>query len=348
MKTECGHFGTLVNVIIPSPNPNGNQVSGVGKVFFEYADTKNSTKARTGLYGTRWCHMYAVLAAHGIPQINSQMLHQLSICKEVLDINISEWFTPAKNGIANQYEMLISDISLVERLTTQDKVRKWGSYDLMMCPLCSNDMDSHNHLFFECEFSNKLWNMVKRRIEYHSSGQNWQDIITELSTLQNGNTIGSIIRRLCFAACVYLIWQERNNRIFKNEKRSNESMFIILNDTIKWRLSSLKFKSSQAVLKAAEIWGFKNECYMKLNSRMGSVKKYQIHFSWHSVSAIGMMTASELHGCLGQLCPKDPKISICALVIGIASDERWRYLVQLMHCSGDVIGSFQLMNGKCS
>nr|GEW42238.1 splicing factor U2af large subunit B isoform X2 [Tanacetum cinerariifolium] len=34
MKTECGQFRTLVNVIIPRPNPHGDQVSGVGKVFF--------------------------------------------------------------------------------------------------------------------------------------------------------------------------------------------------------------------------------------------------------------------------------------------------------------------------
>lgn len=54
MKTECGQFGTLVNVVIPRPNPNGVQVSGVGKVFLEYADTESSTKARAGLYGRKF------------------------------------------------------------------------------------------------------------------------------------------------------------------------------------------------------------------------------------------------------------------------------------------------------
>ncbi|GJZ78142.1 hypothetical protein Tco_0642814 [Tanacetum coccineum] len=44
-------------------------------------------------------------------------------------------------------------------------------------------------------------------------------LITKLSRMQNGNTIGSIIRRLCLAACVYLIWQERNNRVFRDVRR---------------------------------------------------------------------------------------------------------------------------------
>ncbi|KAD2805756.1 hypothetical protein R6Q59_029237 [Mikania micrantha] len=54
MKIECGKFGSLVNVVIPRPNPNGEPVAGVGKVFLEYADTESSTKARTGLNGRKF------------------------------------------------------------------------------------------------------------------------------------------------------------------------------------------------------------------------------------------------------------------------------------------------------
>ncbi|GKC89882.1 reverse transcriptase zinc-binding domain-containing protein [Tanacetum coccineum] len=31
-------------------------------------------------------------------------------------------------------------------LTTQDKVKRWGSFDMMAYPLCYEDMDSHEHL----------------------------------------------------------------------------------------------------------------------------------------------------------------------------------------------------------
>ncbi|XP_076889532.1 splicing factor U2af large subunit A-like isoform X2 [Bidens hawaiensis] len=54
MKVECGKFGSLVNVVIPRPNPNGQPVAGVGKVFLEYADTESSTKARAGLNGRKF------------------------------------------------------------------------------------------------------------------------------------------------------------------------------------------------------------------------------------------------------------------------------------------------------
>ncbi|KAL7231976.1 hypothetical protein ACSBR2_010068 [Camellia fascicularis] len=54
MRIECGKFGTLVNIIIPRPNPNGEPTPGVGKVFLEYADVESATRARQGLNGRKF------------------------------------------------------------------------------------------------------------------------------------------------------------------------------------------------------------------------------------------------------------------------------------------------------
>ncbi|KAL7193114.1 hypothetical protein ACSBR2_024844 [Camellia fascicularis] len=54
MKTECGKFGTLVNVVIPRPNPNDEPTPGLGKVFLEYVDVDSATKARQGLNGRKF------------------------------------------------------------------------------------------------------------------------------------------------------------------------------------------------------------------------------------------------------------------------------------------------------
>ncbi|KAL7603037.1 hypothetical protein Lser_V15G19748 [Lactuca serriola] len=55
IKAECGKFGSLVNVVIPRPNRDGEPTPpGVGKVFLEYMDTKNATKARAELNGRKF------------------------------------------------------------------------------------------------------------------------------------------------------------------------------------------------------------------------------------------------------------------------------------------------------
>ncbi|XP_026433017.1 splicing factor U2af large subunit B-like isoform X2 [Papaver somniferum] len=54
MRVEGGKFGTLMNIVIPRPQPNGEPSPGLGKVFMEYNDVEGSSKARAGLNGRRF------------------------------------------------------------------------------------------------------------------------------------------------------------------------------------------------------------------------------------------------------------------------------------------------------
>uniref|UniRef100_A0A1J3GD50 Splicing factor U2af large subunit n=1 Tax=Noccaea caerulescens TaxID=107243 RepID=A0A1J3GD50_NOCCA len=54
MRQEGGKFGTLTNVVIPRPSPNGEPVPGLGKVFLKYAETDSSSRARTGMNGRKF------------------------------------------------------------------------------------------------------------------------------------------------------------------------------------------------------------------------------------------------------------------------------------------------------
>ncbi|GKE08566.1 reverse transcriptase zinc-binding domain-containing protein, partial [Tanacetum coccineum] len=47
-------------------------------------------------------------------------------------------------------------LAVQDKLTTQDKIIQWGSYDGLCCALCKNDTDSHSHLFFECGYSREV------------------------------------------------------------------------------------------------------------------------------------------------------------------------------------------------
>ncbi|XP_076894371.1 splicing factor U2af large subunit A-like [Bidens hawaiensis] len=54
IKIECGKFGSLVNVVIPRPNPNGVVEPGFSTIPLQYADTVSSRKAWAGLNGRRF------------------------------------------------------------------------------------------------------------------------------------------------------------------------------------------------------------------------------------------------------------------------------------------------------
>ncbi|KEH36535.1 splicing factor U2af large subunit A isoform X2 [Medicago truncatula] len=54
MRDECRKFGTLVNVVIPRPNPNGELSTGIGKVFLEYSDCTACLAAKNALNGRKF------------------------------------------------------------------------------------------------------------------------------------------------------------------------------------------------------------------------------------------------------------------------------------------------------
>ncbi|KAF3965025.1 hypothetical protein ACB098_05G083900 [Castanea mollissima] len=54
MRDECSKFGTLVGIIIPRPDQNGDWIPGVGKVFLEYSDISGCANARNALNGRKF------------------------------------------------------------------------------------------------------------------------------------------------------------------------------------------------------------------------------------------------------------------------------------------------------
>ncbi|XP_071727851.1 uncharacterized protein [Rutidosis leptorrhynchoides] len=110
------------------------------------------------------------------------------------------------------------------RLKTQDTLKDWerNAHTNILCSLCNLQQDSHDHLFFECPFS--------------------------LQICMN------VVPKLVFAAMVYYIWQERNNRLFGGKSRSVDQMFKVIFSTVRLKLLSLKFKESRDVRVLKDNW----------------------------------------------------------------------------------------------
>lgn len=145
-------------------------------------------------------------------------------------------------------------LAIQNKLVTQDKLKKWGTYDMMVCTLCYEAMDSHQHLFFDCKYAKQFWLKVCLKMGLSWEEMEWNDTINFFAEMDNGNTIKSIVRRLCLAASVYMIWKERNYRLFKEEKRSVDELFEVFKETVRLRLASLKAKPTSSVFKVQDDW----------------------------------------------------------------------------------------------
>ncbi|GJV76374.1 hypothetical protein Tco_1507958 [Tanacetum coccineum] len=62
------------------------------------------------------------------------------------------------------------------------------------------------------------------------------------------NTIWSVIQRLAFGASVYFIWQERNFRLFGGQSRTEDAVFKITVDSVRYRIIGLKLWNEKSPL----------------------------------------------------------------------------------------------------
>lgn len=64
----------------------------------------------------------------------------------------------------------------------------------------------------------------------------------------------SVVSKLLFAAATYIIWQERNNRIFKAQKRSQAQVVDLIKSTVRLKLLSCRFKKTAKVEDLLRVW----------------------------------------------------------------------------------------------
>nr|GEW02599.1 hypothetical protein [Tanacetum cinerariifolium] len=83
-------------------------------------------------------------------------------------------------------------------------------------------------------------------------------IVDFLNLLANKRTTRSVIVKLVFAASCYFIWQERNNRLFSKQKRSEDQVIEAIKSTVRLKLLSCKFKKTKNVQMYLHQWELPN------------------------------------------------------------------------------------------
>ncbi|GJX27994.1 RNA-directed DNA polymerase, eukaryota, reverse transcriptase zinc-binding domain protein, partial [Tanacetum coccineum] len=149
-------------------------------------------------------------------------------------------------------------LAIKEKLVTQDKLIKWYPQKVVCCPFCQRIPDSHEHLFFQCKPVAEVWKIVKGRARIKTNAVKWADIIKDMAKTTNQNSIWNIIGKLCLAATVYYVWQERNGWIFNKESRDCDTLIKLIFEDVRARLMSLKTKTSDVMETAGNEWQEKN------------------------------------------------------------------------------------------
>lgn len=99
-----------------------------------------------------------------------------------------------------------------------------GIIDVQDCVICSNEIETIGHLFFNCELSKEV---SKRILEEMGINRQIGDSAREWSFIARrckGRSKKARKTKNLVATTVYAIWCERNRRLFQNESLGNNSM----------------------------------------------------------------------------------------------------------------------------
>ncbi|XP_021996282.1 uncharacterized protein LOC110893484 [Helianthus annuus] len=145
------------------------------------------------------------------------------------------------------------------KLLTQDKILKWDlarrkNMNMMCCLLCYADVDSHDHLFFECQFSSQVWSLVRGNVNMDNVQPKWSSIVNWLMVRSQSKTAANYVARVLVGATAYSIWQERNARLFKNQTGPPDLICSIILKTVRYKLMGVKFKPCANVRRLLGNW----------------------------------------------------------------------------------------------
>eukprot|EP00253_Pinus_taeda_P014954 PITA_14954 len=110
------------------------------------------------------------------------------------------------------------------KILTWDRIKKKGFNGPSRCCLCNSDGETRNHLLINCPFAKTLWMNTKRTF---GKLENAPSEFNEVVFQWNKETFQcKVIRRawdLISGFVLWMIWKERNRRIFQNTTKEPEA-----------------------------------------------------------------------------------------------------------------------------
>ncbi|XP_019242144.1 PREDICTED: uncharacterized protein LOC109222223 [Nicotiana attenuata] len=135
---------------------------------------------------------------------------------------------PWRRLICNNYGLpkwkFILRLAIQERLATKERLARWGIQIDTTCSLCQREIETVQHLFFECELTATIWQQLLKWQGIQRTKLGWKEELAWIERRAKGRSGGAELCRMSLAAAVYHIWQERNNVIFQQKNRPTKAI----------------------------------------------------------------------------------------------------------------------------
>ena len=120
---------------------------------------------------------------------------------------------------------IIMWLMMNQKLSTVDRLVRWGLEVDKTCVLCKKADETNEHLFLQCQFARKLWESLMRMLKHRGSvPMAWDQFQQWCVQHGKGKRSAAQMFKTVITEGIYGLWIERNNRIFEKKSSKEESI----------------------------------------------------------------------------------------------------------------------------
>ncbi|XP_039026285.1 uncharacterized protein LOC120159816 [Hibiscus syriacus] len=147
-------------------------------------------------------------------------------------------------------------MALLDRLPTKDRLHQIGITNDCSCLLCNSDVETRDHLFLLCPTAVFLWERIFSFSGLHFTGYLWEEFLEMASSNWKGKSLLSTVMRNALNALVYLLWEERNKRLYQGRTRPVNELLKNIKSIVCLQLNGRKYnRVDNANLTLYKHWG---------------------------------------------------------------------------------------------
>ncbi|XP_039026924.1 uncharacterized protein LOC120160623 [Hibiscus syriacus] len=114
---------------------------------------------------------------------------------------------------------MIAWMDILDRFPTRERLSRMCIVNDCRCVLYNETNETRDHLFSECSFAKSLWSSILNLSQLHVPHMTWEEKICWASKEWKGKSLLTTILKLAWTSFIYLIWEERNRRIYHRGSR---------------------------------------------------------------------------------------------------------------------------------
>lgn len=144
-------------------------------------------------------------------------------------------------------------LAMHNRLSTGDRMSSWNAGANTTCVLCSNVLETRDHLFFSCTFSAEIWFTLTHQLFEANYSTDWQAIVNYIMD-KSLPRIQGLLARYVFQASIHTIWRERNARRHGEASTQPASIIKFIDKQVRNKLVSIRSVGDRRYDESLQTW----------------------------------------------------------------------------------------------